>query len=195
MWWSFTGTVAALIVAVDVLQSFNMPLNVRIKSPVWYWVLSFVGINSALAVSLHCAFFDNAAIGGLPPWMKSLCIGTGYPMILNIKLASIKIKGQDVPIGLEWFHKTLKDYMHRHINREIIKHNYSKASRMANAHTVKDLAARASFFIDTHKIMTLEEKTEAKVWVLDVITDPNSQEFQRKLLLAHFINSGERPSR
>lgn len=194
MWWILTGFTTTLIVLIDFFLTFDASSIVRTKASTWYWLIGFIVVNLLFAMVLHCYLFHHQNLSGLEPWFRSIVLGLGYSALVHTRLTTLKIGAQEIPIGLELVYENAKRVVYTHINREVIRSGYSLAEQKARQKNLKRLAIEAEFMIQANKMLTDEQREEYKRWLLGVLQDPVSVDFQKKLVLAHFINCGERLS-
>lgn len=64
--------------------------------------------------------------------------------------------------------------------------------KLAEGMSLADLVVKATSHSTLDSLASEEEKLEAKAWILRVIEDTQTDELQKKLVLADFINFGSR---
>jgi len=188
--------VIALITALfftlfDLDRTFYIPSNVPRKLGLYSWWWGFVFANGVLAAALYHSVSDINALQSLPQFLRPVAVGASYLALMRLKLTTFTFQGKDVPFGTEALYEAAKAFVYKRINRIAMQARYSEVEALANRETLEQLSNRAKLSIRVNALLTPEEKKAALAWVVSVVSDANSTDFEKRAILADFVLSGQ----
>lgn len=190
--WIIAGVTAALLTYFDLDRTFYIPSKTREKFQLYAWLLGFPLTNGLLAITFYFAFADNPMIKPMSPWLRSLSIGFGYLAFVRLKISTLEVGNEEIPLGPELFYETARNFVYRRINRIAKNARYEETTALASALSLGELARRAKLSIDQDALLNAQEKAEARQWVSKILEDPKTNEEDKRLTLADYILSERR---
>jgi hypothetical protein len=187
-------SICALLTLFDLDRTFYVPANTQRKLYLYGWWWGFIVINAGLAAALYHVFKDEDALRALHPRLRAAMIGVSYLAIIRVKFTTFTIQGNEIPFGLEALYEGAKTFVYKRINRIAKAARYSETVDLAKASTIDDITGRARLTIMQDAILTDEEKRQALAWVLSVLQDQGTSDFDKRTSLADYILSGQRAS-
>lgn len=79
------------------------------------------------------------------------------------------------------------------LNRRVKDARRVAAEALAEEKTLAELTTTANFNVSSDSLASEMEKQEVKAWILRLLDDSGASEPQKRLLLADYILSGNRP--
>lgn len=190
--WIIAGITAALLTYFDLDRTFYIPEKTRQKFQLYAWLLGFPLANGLLAIAFYFALEDDAMMQNLSPWLRSLTIGFGYLAFVRLKISTLEVGNEEVPLGPELFYETARNFVYRRINRIAKNARYEETTTLANSLSLGDLVRRARLSIDQDALLDPQEKTDARQWVSKILEDPKTNEEDKRLALADYVLSERR---
>ena len=111
---------------------------------------------------------------------------------MRAKLTTFEHQGREIPFGPELLYEQAKGYAFKRINRIAKVARYEETIELANNSTLMDLARRTKLSVEQDSLMSADDKTAAKAWVLKVLEDATSTDDDKKASLANYLTSGQR---
>jgi hypothetical protein len=87
-----------------------------------------------------------------------------------------------------------KEFVYKRINSIAKAARFDETTELANQLSVAQLAARAKLSIEQDALLSPEEKRSRKGWLLKVLKDTETSDFDKQLVLADYVLSGQRAS-
>jgi hypothetical protein len=190
--WIIAGLVATLLTFFDLDRTFYIPSKTQEKTQLRVWLLSFPLANGILASLLYTVVGGMEGFSGVPKWLASLIVGVGYLAIVRLKLATVKVQDQEVPLGIELFYDAAKEFVYRRVNRIAMKARYEETIELAQQVSLSDLAGRAKLSVEQDALLTPQERIVAKAWIVQIIKDTETDEMDKRKTLANYVLSGQR---
>jgi hypothetical protein len=185
-----SGSTAAVLTLFDLDRTFYVPARTQRKIVLYLWWCGFIFLNAVIAASLLVALKDAAPFKSMQPWTRAFVVGLVYLAVIRAKVTTFSYQGRNVPFGPEALYEAAKSFVYKRINKIAMAARYDETIALSNQYPLSDLATRARLAIRQNAIMSEEEKQRAAAWLLSVLQDPNSMEFDKKSLIADFILSG-----
>jgi len=185
------GTVAFFLTLVDLDRTFYIPAKVAQKVTRYVWWFGFPIGNGILAGLLYVVLGDLPALKAMPTWLKALTVGAGYLALVRLKLTTLDMKGKEVPFGLELIYEGAKGFAYKRINRIAMTARFSETVELAANQTLVDLTARAKLAIDQNSLLSPEDRTRLKSWLVRTLQDAGSNEIEKRQALANYVLSGQ----
>jgi hypothetical protein len=178
--------VAGLLTLFDLDTTFYIPRAVgpRVHLAIWWW--GFVVVNGLLAACLYLLLKDHEPLKDTNPWAGAAYVGFGYLALVRLKLTTIR----DVHIGPEAFYERLKEYVYRRINGIAREAREAETTQLVQQLDLAALVERAKLRIHNDALLSDEQKRKALAWMLQVVQDNQSQDFDKKVLIAIFFVTG-----
>jgi hypothetical protein len=186
-----TGATAALLTLFDLDRTFYVPSSAQRKLALYSWWVGFIVINGVLAILLYMVLGNIDALNSINVYLKAMIFGIGYLALVRLKFATFNYQGSAVPFGLEAFYEAGKGFVFRRINSIAIQARRSETSELANSKQLKELASEAKFSIEADALLSAEERSSRKKWLLKILQDATTTEDDKKITLANYINSGQ----
>ena len=133
-------------------------------------------------------------LSGIAPLPRAVLVGIGYLTVIRAKVATFDVQGKDVPFGLEFFYEQAKGFVYKRINRIAKAARYEETTKLATEVSLVELGTRAKLNVEQDGLLSLEDKRVAKTWIVKVLGDANTSDFDKRAALANYILSGERSS-
>jgi hypothetical protein len=190
------GVIAGILTYCDLDTVFDAPpsaLNWRpwLRLSVWWW--GFIFANAALAGILFFALKDKQPFKDWNPWIGGLLAGASYTALVRLQLTTLQVNGKNSAIGLETLYEALKGLVHRRINRVIRTWRMQESAILAQT-KLTDLRDRALMMVGSDSLMTGEQRTSTKKWIQDTSCHEGTPESDRRISLALYIITEQRPS-
>lgn len=186
--WLIAAGVAGAVTYFEIDRIFLIPKGSPGRWAIRADVAAFVLVNSLLALALYALLNKAGILASIETWLRGLLIGAGYLSLVRLKFATVN----EQPFGFEFFYDLAKEFAYRRINRRVIDARTAAAKKHGQNRSLADLATEANSHTNFDSLLSEEEKSEAKAWILRVITDDETEEGEKKLILADFIRSGSR---
>lgn len=190
--WIIAGVTAALLTYFDLDRTFYIPEKTRQKFELYAWLLGFPLANGLLAIAFYFALEDDAMLQSLSPWLRSLTIGFGYLAFVRLKISTLEVGNEEVPLGPELFYETARNFVYRRINRIAKSARYEETTALASSLSLGEIVRRARLSIDQDALLNPQEKTDAREWVSKILEDPKTNEEDKRLALADYVLSERR---
>lgn len=190
--WIIAGLTAALLTYFDLDRTFYIPAKTRQKYQLYSWLLGFPLTNGALATLFYIAFVDDPSLKDINPWLRAFLLGVGYLAVVRLKVSTLRVGTEEVPLGPELLYDTARDFVYRRINRIAKNARYEETLALSNTATLGELTRRARLSIDQDVLLTPIEKAEARQWIEKLLEDLKTSEEDKRLALADFILSDRR---
>jgi hypothetical protein len=189
---SVTGSLAIVITFLDLESTFSTggsSLRRLRGSSAWWWG-GFLFTNGALAVLLWRLAQGQPTLSSWNPWAYSFAIGLAYPALVRIKLATINLKDQNVPIGLDALYQSAQNYVYIKINLAVKADRTARAQQMMAANDLKSLARMMRFDIEFDSLIPVEEKVWRLNWLLEILNESTVDEEEKKQIIATALTNG-----
>jgi hypothetical protein len=134
---------------------------------------------------------DLPALAAMPTWLRALTVGAGYLALVRLKLTTFDMKGKEVPFGLELVYEGAKGFAYKRINRIAMTARFNETVELAEKQSLGDLTARAKLAIEQNSLLSQEDKTRLKGWLVRTLKDVNSPEIEIRQALANYVLSGQ----
>ena len=182
-----SGAIAALLTFFDIARTFYMPSG---KRRVYFllWAIVFVLANGALACLLYQAVKDFTSLASFSPYLKATLVGASYLVLVRSKLATIKVQDQEVPLGLEYVYNGAKEFVYKGMNRISMAGLTEEAGKLVKEQSLKQLADTARAYITNNNLLSDQEKTARKAWLLKILQE-GTTEGEKQVTLATYILS------
>jgi hypothetical protein len=180
--------VAGAATYLELDQVFFVPKKSPGRWGIRMIVAAFVLANALLALALYALLNEAAILSSVDIWVRGLLIGAGYLSLVRLKFATLN----EQPFGFEFFYDLARTFAYTRINRRVIDARHAGARQLASETSLVDLIEKANFNTSYDSLLTKQEQSEAKAWILRVIEDRETEEGEKKLILADFIQSGSR---
>ena len=154
----------------------------------WWW--GFIVANAALACAVFFSLRHADAFASWSPWAFSVAIGVGYLALVRLKFATISYQNQEVPVGLDTFYESGRQFVFRRINEQIKADREVTAQRYLEENDLQTLGKKVRLSIELDALLAPEEKRTRLRWLLLVIQDERFDQEQKKLTLAIYLASG-----
>jgi hypothetical protein len=187
-----TGVTAALLTLFDLDRIFYVPAKVQRKLSLYVWWWSFVVINGLLAILLYFIVKDLDGFKDMNGWLKAVVIGIGYLALIRLKFTTFNFQDKEVPFGIEAFYEAGKAFVFKRINNIAKQARFTETMELASAKALGDLTTQARMYIEQDQLISPEEKRARQIWLLSIIRDVNTTEFDKKAVIADYILSGQR---
>lgn len=186
-----SGAVAFFLTLVDLDRTFYIPAKVPQKISRYLWWFSFPIGNGILAALLYAVLGDLPALSSMPTWLRALTVGAGYLALVRLKLTTFDMKGKEIPFGLELVYEGAKAFAYKRINRIAMTARFNETVELADRHNLGDLTARVKLAIEQNSLLSPEDRTRLKGWLVRTLQDVNSTEVEKRQVLANFVLSGQ----
>jgi hypothetical protein len=167
-------------------QTFSVPKDGGNRGAIWGIWLTFVVVNGLLALALYALLKDADVLVSIDSKLRGLLIGAGYLGLVRLKFATIN----DQPFGFEFFFDLAKQSAYTRINKLVADARFSAARKLADERSSADLAVEARLKATYDSLMTEDEKNQVKAWILRVLKDGDTEDIERRLVLADYVLSG-----
>lgn len=184
--------VAALLTLFDLDQTFYIPKQFKGKVALYFWWVAFILINGLLAAGAYNVFGQVDGLKGLHSWLRALLVGISYLAFVRIKITTFKFQGQEVPVGVEALYVGAKNFVYKRINRIAKEARSVETIERATNMALADLVSQARLAVNQDAILTAEEKKTNVAWILSVLQDAATTDFDKRAALADYILSGQR---
>jgi hypothetical protein len=191
------GILAGVLTYCDLDTVFDEPPRSLEWRP-WFWLRAwwwgFVLANAVLAGALYSVLREHEHyFKDMDPWLAALLAGGGYTALVRLQFTTLPMNGKDSPIGIETFYEGLKSLVHRRINR-IIRAWRMRQSELLAQTPLADLRQRALFMAGSDALLTPEQRTSTTTWITQTADNVATPEPDRKVVLALYIITEQRPS-
>jgi len=183
---------AALLTLFDLDQTFYVPKKVPGKVALYSWWFAFIVANGLLAAGAYHLFGDVDGLKNINSWLRALLVGISYLAFVRLKITTFKFQGQEVPAGVELLYVGAKNFVYKRINRIAKEARSAETIERANNTSLADLGSQARLAVNQDAILTAEEKKANLTWILSVLQDAATSDFDKKAALADYILSGQR---
>ncbi len=102
------AALAALLTLLDLDRVFYVPRKAARRRELRAWIAVFVLGNGALSAALYVLLNSQ---GWLPDWdalPRAALVGFGYLALIHIKLTTVTVGDESLPVGLEAFYEAAK---------------------------------------------------------------------------------------
>jgi hypothetical protein len=183
-----SGAIAALLTFFDIARTFYMPSATKRKVTFLLWAVFFVLVNGALACLLYQAVKDFSSFSSYNPYLKAILVGASYLVLIRSKLATIKVQNEEVPLGLEYVYNGAKEFVYKQMNRISTQALTEEAATLAGQKTLKELASTASAYITNNNLLSEQDKTARKAWLVKILQDATTEEDKRITLATYLLS-------
>jgi hypothetical protein len=149
-------------------------------------------VNGLLADALYPLLKDIKALAEAPSLVKAAICGISYLAIVRLKFTTFSVQGKETPFGIEALYEGSKTFVYKRINRIALEARYTETVDMAKSMPLDQLTARAKLAINQNAILTADEKRGAMIWLLGIMQDQATNEFDKSCTLADYVLSGQR---
>lgn len=190
---ALAAVTAALTIAItffDLESTFGTAALAprRVRKSIWWW--GFLLANGALSVVLWIFLQNHSPFLSWNPWAYSVAMGLAYTALVRLKLATITLKDQSVPVGLDAFYEGAREYVYARINVAIKADRTAKAQQLIAANDLKSLGKKMRFDIEFDSLISADEKVRRLKWLLDVLQDETVDDEDKKQILAIALTNG-----
>ena len=133
---------------------------------------------------------DVNAFSTWNPWQFSAIVGVSYLAFVRLKFATVSYQNQEIPVGLDTFYESGRQFVFRRINEQTKADREKIARRYIDDNDLKSLGNKVRLNIELDALLTPQEKKTRLTWLLQVIQDESFDEEQKKLTLAIYLASG-----
>jgi hypothetical protein len=179
--------IAALLTFFDIARTFYMPSGKR-RAFFLLWAAVLILAHGVLSALLYQAVKNLGSLASVSPYLRAVAVGASYLVLVRSKLATIKVQNEEVPLGLEYLYNAAKDFVYKGMNRISIAGLTEEAAARAQQQTLKLLASTVSAYITNNNLLSEQEKTARKAWLLKILED-GTPEDEKKITLATYILS------
>ncbi len=190
MWLEFAlaGLVAVLLTLFEIARTFYVPKVPQHRRVFLWWGGGFVLANGILAVLLYSGVRNLGPLQPLNGYVRAFLVGASYLILVRSKLATIKVGEQEVPLGLEYVYNAAKEFVYKGMNSRSVASLTEEAAQLAGRQSLKELASTVNAYITNHNLLTPQEKTARKAWLLKTLQDATTDD-EKRLILATYILS------
>ncbi|MGA2737915.1 MAG: hypothetical protein ABSG65_10745 [Bryobacteraceae bacterium] len=192
--WTICGVFASALTFFELARTFYTPEAGLARHKFFGWASAFVLGNGLLSLAVYLAFSGLDNLKNMKPLLRGILMGTGYLVLIRLKIATVKVRDEEVPLGLEFFYNSARDFFYGKLNRCSKEGLQEAAFKRAESSSLADLAKQAKFSIENDPLFKDEEKTSRKAWLLKVITDPGATDEDKKLVIAAYLLTEKRSS-
>lgn len=185
------GTTAALLTLFDLDRTFYIPAHVRRKAALYSWWIGFILVNGILAVLFYRILGDVEELKFLNGSLRAVIFGIGYLALVRLKFATFSYQGTAVPFGLEAFYDAGKSFVFKRINDIAIQARREETRELAASRSMRELSEEAKFAIEADMLLITEERSLRKRWLLRILQDAATSEYEKKIALANYLKSGQ----
>jgi hypothetical protein len=185
------GATASLLTLFDLDRTFYIPARVHRKTALHAWFISFIAINGLIAALLFQVLGELDVFSGWNPYLKAVVIGVGYLGLVRSKFATFSYQGSEMPFGLEAFYEAGKAFVLKRINRIAIQARREETKLLAESRSLKELSEEARFSIGADMLLTADERSLRRDWLLKVLQDTAAGEHEQRITLANYLKSGQ----
>ena len=185
-------TAAALLTWFDLDQTFYIPKKFKGQLALYFWWVTFIFANGFLSAGAYKIFGDVDGLKTVHPWLRALLIGVSYLAFVRIKITTFNYQGREVPVGVEALYVGAKSFVYKRINRIAKEARSAETIERANNSSLADLVSHARLAANQDAILTAEEKKTNLSWILSVMQDAATSDFDKRAALADYILSGQR---
>jgi hypothetical protein len=155
---------------------------------IWWW--GFLLANGALSVLLWIFLQGLSPFRSWNPWAYALAIGLTYPALVRLKLTTITLNDQKVPVGLEAIYEKARDFVYARINVAVKAERTAKAQELMADNDLTSLGRKMRFDIEFDSLISEGEKVRRLKWLLEVLKDNTISDEEKKLILAIALTNG-----
>lgn len=185
------GTTAALLTLFDLDRTFYIPARVRRKAALYSWWIGFILVNGVLAMLFYRIVGDVEELKFLNGSLRAVIFGIGYLALVRLKFATFNYQGTAVPFGLEAFYDAGKSFVFKRINDIAIQARREETRELAASRSMRELSEEAKFAIEADMLLISQERSLRKRWLLRVLQDAATSEYEKKIALANYLRSGQ----
>lgn len=181
--------IATILTFFETANKFYFPEARGYKRRIRGAVALFCLLNAGLAAALLWIVrqLQWKQLIGLTPILQGLILGFAYLTIARSKILSITTpKGEEVPFGPEYLYNLAKEYFYRIFNRLSNRGLTADIDALCADESLSQLARQAKMQIDNHQLLSSDEKTAKKAWLMKVLGDA-SPEDEKKAAIAAYI--------
>ncbi|MEU9886393.1 hypothetical protein [Sphaerisporangium sp. NPDC051011] len=190
-WFSLlSAAIAGGVTLFDMDQTFvaGDTTGYRIHRSPWWW--GFIVANCAIAAVVFFGLRDLRTFEDWNPWLFAASVGVSYLAIVRLKFATVSYQNSDIPVGLDTFYESGRQFVFKRINEAIKTDRARLARRLIAENDLKSLGNQVRLDVDLDALLTPEEKKTRLAWLLKVLQDPGFDEEQKKHTLAVYLASG-----
>jgi len=187
---ALTVLLAGCVTLFDLDQAFFAPgpgPN-RTRRSGWWW--GFVAANASLAAVVFFALRGVKPFADWNPWLYATAVGISYLGLVRLKFATVTYKSEEVPVGLDTFYESGRQFVFKRINEMVKVERQKKAETLIAGHDLKSLGSQVRMNITLDSLLTPEERKTRLSWLLTVIQDNAFDDDQKKLTLAAYLAAG-----
>ncbi len=185
------AAVAFFLTLVDLDRTFYIPAKVPQKIGRYIWWFGFPIGNGILAGLLYTALDGMPALKSMPVWLRALTVGAGYLALVRLKLTTIDMKGKEIPFGLELIYEGAKAFVYKRINRIAMTARFTETVELAESLSLAGLTARVKLAIEQNSLLSPEDRSRLKAWLLRTIQDASATDVEKRQALANYVLSGQ----
>jgi hypothetical protein len=197
MWYLLTALLAGGAALLEICQSVNLSHASKNRIRVWLYLAVFLLVSGFLSILLYELISDNSLFTSLKEWVKASVIGLSYLALVRVKLFSLQIGNEEIPVGFEYFHEKISVALTAHLNGLIEQDVYEQARKLLDETPIDaKLLERARS--KTAYIGRKTSSDEDKLWILNLakqLKAKNTSDEDKNMIrftLAVFILRGAR---
>lgn len=160
----------------------------RVHRSAWWW--GFIVANCATAAAVFFGLRQVATFQEWNSWLFAPAVGVSYLAFVRLKFATVSYQNSEIPIGLDTFYESGRQFVFKRINEAIKADRARLAKALIDDNDLKALGNRVRLNIELDSLLTPEEKKTRLAWLLKVLQDPGFDDEQKKTTLAVYITAG-----
>jgi len=184
-WFSLlSAAIAAVVTLFDMDRTFvigKTGAHRAYRSP-WWW--GFVVANCGIAAVVFLALRSLHTFHAWNSWYFATVVGISYLAVVRLKFATVSYQNSEIPIGLDTFYESGRQFIFKRINEEIKADRERLARKLFDDNDLKSLGNSVRMNINLDALLTPEEKKTSLAWLLQVLKDRGFDDDQKKLTLA-----------
>jgi hypothetical protein len=185
-----TAALTAAITFFDLESTFRTaalaPRHARRTG--WWW--GFLLINAGLSAALWFVLRNYSSFRSWNPLAYSLAVGLAYPALIRLKLATVTVKDQPVPVGLEGLYDGAREYAYARINLALMAQRKARARKLMANNTLTWLGREVRLNIQFDSLASADEKVRRLSELTTILDDPALDEDGKKEALAIILVNG-----
>lgn len=188
-----SGLIAGLLTLFDLDRTFYIPQAADKKRRLLLWWWGFIAANAFLASMAYYLVIELGLIEDVPALARAFVVGVAYLAIVRVKFATVDIKGEEVPVGIEIFYSAARRFFYRRIHRIAKEARYEETYELASRSDLEELATRVTLAISQDPLLDLPDKQLVKGWVKRVVAEVGADDLSARLVLADYYLSEQLP--
>lgn len=183
-------TIATVLTFFETANKFYFPQAREFKRRIRAAVALFCLLNGGLAAALLWIVrqLQWKQLIGLDPILQGLILGFAYLTVARSKILSVTTpKGEEVPFGPEYLYNLAKEYFYRIFNRASNRGLSADIDEMCAHKSLSVLAREAKVQIENHQLLSSDEKTIKKAWLMRVLGDASTEDEKKAAIAAYIL--------